>query len=223
MEVIEENLGEDDFLDDVAENENDELLGEDEDGEILGEDEDDEILGEDDDDVFDEEVFEDASDLEPDGDGNEDEFVNVNDYESILLHLSKEWVKAEVNHRVSHAGSEAFWKLGMEWFFKMFQTKATQRVTRKTPQFAHIRRQLYKDYVPPVKIELAYKNRDSGSITIVEDSVTRRNEFPTPEYQKLWEISTIEVIKNLVKVPLLLKLSSPNVILKKRYAKNKSK
>lgn len=45
---------------------------------------------------------------------NPGEFVETDDYDTILKFLSKEWLKTELNHRVSKTAANAFWNLGKE-------------------------------------------------------------------------------------------------------------
>ena len=131
---------------------------------------------------------------EDDNDDNEFEFNEVDDYETILQKLSKEWLDTELDHTVSKTASDAFWAVGKKWFHKLFSTKALQNVRRKTPTFTHIRRQLYDKWTPPVKMEFGFKHKDTGAYTVVEDSeVTPKTRFPANEYDKMWEIAYVEV------------------------------
>lgn len=135
-------------------------------------------------------VERDSDPEDPDDNG----FEEIDDYDTILKHLSKKWLEVERTHNVSKTCSDAFWELGKEWFHKLFTTKANQNVRRKTPSFVHIRRRLYDDHVPPVKMQIAYKHKDSGELTVLEDSlVTPKSKFPAHEYHKMWEIAHIEV------------------------------
>lgn len=144
--------------------------------------------------------------------GMEDEMediINADDYETIYKHLSKEWLEVEINHRVSKVATNAFWDLAMEWFHRMFVAKKEQNVRKKTPKFPHIRRLLHKDYVPPIKMSFGYKDKESGDMTIVEDSlITPKGRFPANQFDKMYEISHVEVMNTNVflsfKCPLCL-------------------
>ena len=131
--------------------------------------------------------------------GDEDAFDDNDieagdDYFDILKFLSKEWIKVEVGHRVSKVASEAFWELGKEWFRRLFESKKRQNIRRKTPTFIHLRRQMYKNYVPPIYIELGYLNKDNGELTIIEDTtITPTKQFPSHRFKKLWEIAHVKV------------------------------
>ena len=137
----------------------------------------------------------------PDSEGEEEEeeddiaHEEVDDYFKILKYMSKEWLKIEVDHRVSKVASEAFWALSKTWFPKLFDTKKAQGISRKTPSFIHIRRQMHKDCVPPIHMDIAYQDKDTGEVTIVEDTpITPKKQYPSPRFQKMWEIAYVKVI-----------------------------
>ena len=151
----------------------------------------------------------DDDDDDPSDVDNVEEFVEIDDYDTILKHLSREWLKVELRHKVSKVASNSLWALGKAWFHRLFTTKQLQNVRKKTPAFPHIRRTLYKDLVPPVKMTIAYKHKESETITVVEDVlVTPKKQFPPHQYKKLWEISRVEVKHNLFH-PLLKFLPLP--------------
>ena len=146
---------------------------------------------------------------DPEGDDPGDEpFENEevdDDYFNILKYLSKEWLTIELDHRVSKVASEAMWDLAKTWFHKLFTVKAAQGVGRKTPSFIHTRRMLYKDYVPTVRMELGYLDKQSGDLTIVEDTpITPKSRFPSHRYQKLWEIAHVKVTSFTFKIMYLV-------------------
>ena len=135
-------------------------------------------------------------DDDPESDEDFD-FEEVDDYFTILKYLSKEWLKLERNHQVSKVASEAMWDLAKTWFHKLFMTKNAQGVTRKTPSFIHLRRLLYRDYVPPVHMEIGYLEKETGDVTVMEDTpITPKNRFPPHRYQKLWDIAHVKVTSN---------------------------
>ena len=134
---------------------------------------------------------EDPGDDDP---GDAEEIDEVDDYFTLLKYLSKEWVTVELDHRVSKVASEAFWDLGKRWFHRLFNTKKIQRISRKTPSFTHLRKQLYKDYVPPIRMDIAYMDKETGELTIVEDTpTTPKKQFPSNRFKKMWEIAHVKV------------------------------
>lgn len=136
--------------------------------------------------------------VENNTEGEEDlnDFEVVDDYGTILKHISKEWLKIELTHRVSKTASNLLWQLGKEWFHRLFTVKAFQKVKRKTPSFAHIRQQMYRQFVPPIRMEIGYKHRENGVTTVLENTLsTPKSDYPSHEYDKMWEIAHVEVTK----------------------------
>ena len=64
---------------------------------------------------------------------------------------------------VSKEASNEFWNIATHLFWKLFKAKDIQDITRKIPQFVHIRRQQYKS-LPVVEMEIGYLHKESGSI-----------------------------------------------------------
>ena len=133
------------------------------------------------------------SDDDDDESESEPEFMETDDYNTILNFLIKQWMDIELKHDVSKVASEAFWSLSKTWFHRMFQAKENQNVRRKTPNFVHIRRQLHKQHVPPIHMEFAFQHKETGQITFAQDAITPRARFPHHEFFKLWEIAHVEV------------------------------
>ena len=125
--------------------------------------------------------------------GSDEEYHDEDDYDVILTHLSKEWLKIELNHQVSKVATQTFWELGKKWFHRMFLAKQSQNISKKTPSFVHIRRKMNLNYVPPITLELAYQDKRTGEFSVVEESITPRARFPPHEYTKVWEIAHVQV------------------------------
>ena len=117
----------------------------------------------------------------PDGD--------VEDYDSILKQLKSKWILVEIDHSVSKSASELFWKLALHYFPKLHSCIGK----KKTPQFKTIRRHMYNNLVPPIQLEIGYKDRNSGEVTIVKDTITPIKRFSPAKYEKLYEIGTVQV------------------------------
>lgn len=125
---------------------------------------------------------------------DEEEFQEIDTYQSILEHLSREWIQLEINHEVSKTASNAFWDLAKLWFHRLFRAKEIQKVKKKTPTFEHIRKTLHDKYVPPIKMEFSYKDRETGEVIITENlSKNPNSQFPVQQYKKLWETAHVEV------------------------------
>ena len=106
----------------------------------------------------------------PDGD--------VEDYDSILKQLKSKWILVEIDHSVSKSASELFWKLALHYFPKLHSCIGK----KKTPQFKTIRRHMYNNLVPPIQLEIGYKDRNSGEVTIVKDTITPIKRFSPAKY-----------------------------------------
>ena len=123
-----------------------------------------------------------------------DEAENYQDYRNILKKLSEDWIINEITHRVSKQASDSFWKLANEHFFALYSLKTQQGVTRKIPQFQHLRRNLYKKNVPKVTMEIGYECKANGEIMVVEDiESTPISKFPPSTHRRLYEIASVKV------------------------------
>lgn len=126
----------------------------------------------------------------PDDDPDED---NQQDYYSILDELSRKWMFTELDHTVSKCASNKFWKVAFNFIPKLIEAKVQQRISRKVPQFNHIRRTLENKNTPEVQLEIAYKKRDSEEIEVVNTTVTPRSQFPPHLYEKMYEVASVKV------------------------------
>ena len=109
----------------------------------------------------------------------------------MLETLRQKWILVEIDHRVSKAASDAFWRLANDSIHEMYVAKGRGR---KIPQMPHLRAQLYDDNTPRVNMDVAYESKDTGEITILKDvdqiPVSR---FPPSHYRKLFEIASVDV------------------------------
>ena len=122
-----------------------------------------------------------------------EDFVEVDDYDTILAKMVEDWMDIELRHRVSKTASNLFWDLSRTCFHRLFRAKDLQSIKKKTLSFLHIRKKLHQERVPPVHMEMAFQNKDTGVVSVVRDTKTRKNEFQSHEFQKLWEIGHVEV------------------------------
>ena len=165
-------------------------------------------------------------DDDDDGDDGDDdigiELDEMDDYSTILKHFTKEWLQIELDHRVSKAASAAFWNLGKQWFHRLFTIKNLQRIGRKTPGFSHLRKQLYLDYVPPIRMDLGYLDKDTGNLIIVEDTqITPQKQFPRLRYQKLFEIGHVKVTQQSTLFTFVYLKKKSNIASDHKQATNK--
>ena len=120
-------------------------------------------------------------------------FEEVDDYSNLLQHLSREWLKVELKHRVSKVASNSLWDIARAWFYRLFKAKEMQKIKRKPPTFDHIRRQMHKESVPPINMEFGFQSRETKDINIIRDTKTPRTRFPPHEFDKVWEIANVQV------------------------------
>lgn len=121
---------------------------------------------------------------------NDDEFQG-DDYQAIFKELKSQWLLTEIDHSVSKCASEAFWNLGLQYFHRLSEAHGNQR--KKTPQFNSIRRKINMELVPKVDLQIGFKNRDTGEIQVVHDTVTPVKNFSPAKYEKVYEIASIKV------------------------------
>lgn len=148
-----------------------------------------------------EDMDDDPDDDDDDPDDEEDE--EDENYFSLLHCLSKKWMEAELDHTVSKVGSNLFWKIAFKFVPRILEAKAQQRVTRKTPQFNHIRRTLYDKYTPDVNLEIAYREKETDEVRIVNESVMPKSRFPPDKFEKLYEIASVKVIETILQTSFL--------------------
>ena len=144
------------------------------------------------------------SDVDPSFDSeSEPEYCDLdssNRYDDFLSEITKMWLLIELHHTVSKAASDAFWQVAMHYFPELFRLKEEQRMQKKTPQFTHIRRKLMDMHLPKIQMELGYRNKKTGVETHIVSDVAPRNQFPKSDFEPIYEIATVQVINDLVKV-----------------------
>lgn len=119
---------------------------------------------------------------------------NTDDFNTILNELSNQWIEAEINHHVSKACSDEFWKIAHQWFFRLMTCKQKQKIKRKVPQFTHIRRQLYDSKTPKVNLDITYQEKDTGEVHVVRDvEATPVSKYPANKFTKLYEVASVPV------------------------------
>lgn len=125
-----------------------------------------------------------------DDEDNEDEITFV----SLLDDFSKKWLELQLTHHVSLAASNQFWNLAIKQIHEIFKKKEQEKVKRKIPQFLHVRKMIYKDLCPEIKMSFVFLNKLDGSLIRVNGEQTPLSQFQRdPNYQKLFEEAHIEV------------------------------
>ena len=147
------------------------------------------------------EVHERDIDTDEDSDDDEDGMEDVDDdedqdYQSILDSLIEKWMLAEVDHTISKLASNKLWKLAFHFIPRLMQARSLENVTKKVPQFNHIRKCLYDKRTPTVNLEIAYKNKNTDEVVIVQDTKTPKSRFPPDTFDKMYEMASVKVINN---------------------------
>ena len=145
-------------------------------------------------------------------------------FQSLLDSFSYQWLNTQLTHQVSLAAANSVWKTSLEYVGKIFELKSKERVKKNIQQFPQIRKNIYRDICPPVKMTFVFLNKMDNSIVEVTDDHTPLNQFQrNPDYQKLYEEAHIEVKRIIINYLHDIKISSflplygiINVFLKKK-------
>lgn len=134
----------------------------------------------------------------PGGDSEDEDEGSSQDesdsFESLFSSFSQQWLDAQLTHNVSIAASNYFWKLAFNHVSQIESLKASEGIKRKIPQFLQVRKNLYKDFCPEVKMSFAFLNKNDGSIIHVDGIQTPLTQYErNPQYQKLYEEAHVEV------------------------------
>lgn len=119
-----------------------------------------------------------------------DEEILDQDYNTIFEKLKAQWILAEIDHCVSKTANEAFWKISCFFFPKL---EAALGRKKKIPQFKSIRRNIHKNLLPPIQLNIGYRDRSTGELTVVKDTVTPLKRFSPTKYEKLYEIGFVNI------------------------------
>ena len=110
--------------------------------------------------------------------------------------MSEKWIETEIDHRVSKTASDIFWKLANDMFHPLYVAKGDRG--RKIPQMAQIRNKLNKKKIPRVGMDVGFKSKETGDITVIEDvTVIPTTRFPPNQYHRLFEIASVPVRKTI--------------------------
>ena len=115
-------------------------------------------------------------------------------FESLFTSFSNQWQHAQLTHHVSLAASNNFWKLSFDYVPKILELKKAEKLKKKIPQFYQVRKNIYKDICPEVKMTFVFLNLNDGTLTLVKDDHTPLKQYQrNPQYKKLYEEAHIEV------------------------------
>lgn len=129
---------------------------------------------------------------EEDTDGADDDPI-PDDYHEILLKLSKDWLLMEHKHRISKSGSNSLWDLAIKYLPKLQRAKIDGMVFRPIPKLKTQREKMLNDELPKIPLQIGYLNKQTGEETVVTADKTPKKLYNPREYQKLFEVTTVEV------------------------------
>ena len=115
-------------------------------------------------------------------------------YLDFLDTLSKQWMTVELNHTVSKAASDAYWKIALSSFHKLWEKRKGENIIQKNPQFTHLRRVLRTQYIPDIEMKVGFRNKETNEEIHINSNVIPVSKYPRSEYTQLYEIATIKVI-----------------------------
>lgn len=56
-----------------------------------------------------------------------------------------------------------------------------------------MRKQLYDENTPEVKLEIGFRNKENKEVTVFNGTVTPKLQFPPHQFQKMYEIASVQV------------------------------
>ena len=122
---------------------------------------------------------------------SEVESENNEDYDTIFDELKAKWILAETHHSVSKSASEHFWKIAVHFFPKLIRAQPIK--PKKIVQFKTIRNQMHDDLIPLIDLKFCFKNKLTGQIKMVNNTITPVKDYPPDKFEKQYEISTVKV------------------------------
>lgn len=117
----------------------------------------------------------------------------MDDYETMLDSLVKQWVLLEIKHRTSKSGSEEFWDLAKSFFPKLQSARIAEMVYKPIPKLRSQRKKIYRDEVPDVHLELGFVNKDTNELNVINVDHTPTNQFDRKTFEKVFEVGTVQV------------------------------
>ena len=93
------------------------------------------------------------------------------------------------------AACNSFWKLAFRGIPSILEMKKNENIKKPIPQYPQIKKNIYLDLCPDIKMHFVYQNTSDGSIIHVNADTTPINKYQRdPMYKKLYEEAHIEVI-----------------------------
>ena len=125
--------------------------------------------------------------------GDEAEEEPETEYDKLYRIITEKWQLIEVNHNVSKAATNEFWEVAVRLIPTLIEMKKNT-VTRKIPQFVHIRRMMAKKLLPKINHSVAYRHEGSQVVHEVQDDDDEEEKiYKTASYTKLYETASVKV------------------------------
>lgn len=106
-----------------------------------------------------------------------------------------DWIGLEMKHRTSKTCSEEFWDLAKSAFHKLHRARIDDMIFKPIPKLRSQRDKLNNDRVPDINMKIGYKKKETDDeIVIVEGDKTPHKKYNPREYQKLFEVASVQVI-----------------------------
>ena len=119
---------------------------------------------------------------------SEDEPEPDDYFPDILEDLAKEWLIVEMTHDVSKTASDQYWELAKSMFNKL-----PPKNSGKIPTYTHIRRKLVGKNCPEIKLEVTYKQKETGETVTAEVTSLPVTQYRKPAFEPLYEIASVNV------------------------------
>lgn len=82
----------------------------------------------------------------------------------------------------------------MKYVSQLMSLKENEDIKKKIPKFYQVRKNIYRDMCPDVKMTFVFLNKRDGSIKHVNADHTPLSQYQNnPNYQKLYEEAHVEV------------------------------
>ena len=121
-------------------------------------------------------------------------------YKDALANLAEQWLVLETKHRVLKRASSAFWRLAKSRFSTVYNLKKDENITKKVPQFDHLRRLLNNETVPEIAMEVAYKNKETEEVTVLKNlEKLPVSKYPPDKFTKLYEQASVKA-EDIIKI-----------------------
>ena len=126
-------------------------------------------------------------------DSEEEGDVEEQSFHELYADLTKDWMCAEIDHRVSKTASNEFWRISNKYFFKLYKAKEREIRRKKIPQYKQVRQTMYSKHVPPVSLEVAFRDNTTGEVILEKGTSTPISKYPPNKFSKLFEMASVEV------------------------------